>query len=141
MYLQRPGRMRFEFDPPAELLLLSDGFWFIYVDLEIDGATHIPLGQTPASFLLDEEVALDGEDMVVALSQASGLTVAEIIKREEPGLGSLQLVFSDSPFGLRQWTVTDAQGLQTQVTFTEAQFDLELDRALFRYVKQDSGRN
>ncbi|MDJ0684211.1 MAG: outer membrane lipoprotein carrier protein LolA [Alphaproteobacteria bacterium] len=131
MYLSRPGKMRFQFDPPNPILLVADGFWFIYVDQQLEQATHIPLGSTPASFLLDEELTFGEEYTVIALSQANGLVVAEIINREEPGLGSVQLVFNDQPFELTQWTITDAQGLQTRVTFTETRFGHELARNLF----------
>ncbi len=131
MYLSRPGKMRFQFDPPNPILLVADGFWFIYVDQQLEQATHIPLGSTPASFLLDDELSFGEEYTVIALSQANGLVVAEIINREEPGLGSVQLVFNDQPFELTQWTITDAQGLQTRVTFTETRFGHELARNLF----------
>lgn len=141
MYIKRPGQMRFEFDPPADVLLLADGYWFVYVELDIDATTHIPLDDTPASVLLAEDVNLRGDFQVIALSKAGGLIVAEVVQAEDPGLGSIQLVFSDAPFALKQWTVTDAQGLQTRVTFTEAQFGMELERSLFKYQQKPQERN
>lgn len=141
MYIKRPGQMRFEFDPPSDILLLADGYWFVYVELDIDATTHIPLNDTPAAVLLAEEVSLRGDYRVIALSEAGGLTVAEVIQAAEPGLGSIQLVFSQAPFELKQWTVTDAQGLQTRVTFTEVQYGMELERSLFKYQEKARDNN
>ena len=52
LYLQRPGRMRFEYDPPTPIRLYATGNFFIHVDMELEQASHYPLNETPANFIL-----------------------------------------------------------------------------------------
>lgn len=133
VFLSRPGRMRFEYDPPSQLLLVADGTWFIYVDKELEEVSHIPLDSTPAGFLLQDEISLTGEYKVTDVSAGNGLVTIDVIERLAPENGKVQLVFEDRPLQLKQWTVTDAQGLDTRVTLINGRFGRELDAELFRF--------
>ncbi|MGB1006740.1 MAG: LolA family protein, partial [Thalassobaculaceae bacterium] len=35
LYLWRPGRLRFEYDPPTPIVIISDGSWVSYRDNEL----------------------------------------------------------------------------------------------------------
>jgi outer membrane lipoprotein-sorting protein len=133
VFLSRPGRMRFEYDPPSPLLLVADGTWFIYVDKELEEVSHIPLDSTPAAFLLQEDISLKDEYKAIDVSRGSGLVVITVIDRYAPENGQVQLVFEDRPLQLKQWTVTDAQGLDTRVTLVNARFGREMPKELFRF--------
>ncbi len=134
VFLSRPGKMRFEYDPPAQLLLVADGNWFIYVDKELEEVSHIPLDSTPASFLLNETISLKEKYKVMDIDAGRGLVTVDVIEREAPENGMVQLVFQDRPLELKQWTVTDAQALDTRVTLINAYFGRELDDELFEFV-------
>ncbi len=133
LFLSRPGKMRFEYDPPTPLLLVADGTWFIYVDKELEEVSHIPLDSTPAAFLLREEISFRDEYKVTDISAGAGLVTVQVIDRYAPENGKVQLVFEDRPLQLKQWTVTDAQGLDTRVTLINSRFGRELDDELFRF--------
>lgn len=133
VFLSRPGRMRFEYDPPSPLLLVADGTWFIYVDKELEEVSHIPLDSTPAAFLLQEEISLKDEYKVTDISGGSGLVTVDIIERYAPENGKVQLVFEDRPLQLKQWNITDAQGLDTRVTLINSRFGRELEDEMFRF--------
>lgn len=144
LFISRPGRMRFEYDPPTPLLLVADGNWFIYVDKDLEEVSHIPLGRTPASFLLREEILLNDDYQVRDVAMEGGLVTLEIVERENPDIGTVRIVFEQGPLRLKQWTITDAQGLDTRVTLTSTRFGNELEDELFEFENpwlDTEGRN
>lgn len=133
LYLDRPGKMRFDYDPPSPLLLIADGFWFIYIDREMEEATHFPINATPANFLLREELRFGEDYAVTDIVIDGGLVELDIVDRGNPDAGSVRLVFDQNPMRLRQWTVTDSQDLKTRVTLISQTAGLDLDSSLFFY--------
>ena len=141
LFISRPGRMRFEYDPPTPLLLVADGTWFIYVDKELEEVSHIPLRSTPASFLLRDEILLSADYQVQEVQAAGGLVTVKLVERENPDVGTVQIVFEDRPLRLKQWTITDAQGLDTRVTLTNTRFGGALEDDLFRFANPWTGND
>ncbi len=131
IYLARPGRMRVEYDPPTPYLLVASSGALVYYDAEIDQVTTLPLSSTPAAFLLKEKISLTEGVAVRSFERGPGVLRVEVVDAKDEGAGSVLMVFEDRPMALKQWTVTDAQGLKTQVVLTEAAFDVALDPGLF----------
>jgi outer membrane lipoprotein-sorting protein len=137
-YLSRPGKMRVEYDPPVQFLIVADGTWLIYQDKELDQITHIPLGLSPADILVQENVSLlAGELIVTKIDRGPGI-ISITIMREEDGGGQLTLIFSDKPLKLKKWVVIDPQGVKTSVSLLSSQRDVSFDSKLFN-VKLKSG--
>lgn len=133
-YLSRPGRMRLQYDPPNPMLVVADGTFLIVHDKELGEPSYIPLGSTPAGVLVRENVKLDGKDLVVTrVIRLPGVLNVSLVEKDEPEQGELTLVFSESPFALRQWRVVDAQGTTTTVSLYESQTGLKLDPKLFEF--------
>jgi outer membrane lipoprotein-sorting protein len=133
-YLSRPGRLRLQYDPPSPLLLLADGSFLIVDDKRYDNPSYIPLDSTPAGVLVRPHVVLNGDDLkVTGVSRQPGIVTITVISAGDPGQGQLALVFSERPFQLRQWQVTDAQGQVTTVSLFDVQTGIALDRKLFQY--------
>lgn len=132
VYIERPGRMRVEYDPPVPVLIVSDGDFLVYFDKQLEQVTHVPLGQTPASILLAPSIKLRGGELTVTeFARAPGAVRVTVVRNENPGEGSLTLVFTEPPLELKQWVVRDAQGLVTTVTLQDARFEIPLKRELF----------
>ena len=131
LYLSRPGRMRIEYDPPVPLLLIAADDWLAYQDKELEEVTYLPLSSTPATFLLQEKIHLGGEIAVTKAEKTLGATRIWLSRTDDPGAGTLTLVFSENPFVLRQWDVTDSQGLTTQVGLLNPEFGKKFDPELF----------
>ncbi len=134
MYMHRPGRMRFEYDEPIPFLLVADGTFFIHVDKQLEQTMHIPLGSTPANFLLDENLSLQNGLTLSGFEKTNGLLRFELYQTEEPDLGSMLLTFTDKPLVLKQWTVKDAQQNETTVTLVNPTMGQELDPELFKFI-------
>jgi len=134
LWMQRPGRMRFEYDPPSPILLVADGTFVIYHDKQLKQTSHIPLGSTPLGILLAERVRLEGTVTVLGLQRGAGELRVTLARAGETGAGTLTLVLSDSPLQLRQWSVVDAQGQEVRVTLQDARSGGRFDPGLFRFV-------
>ncbi len=134
--LRRPGLMRFEYEPPGTLELISNGVFLVVVDHQLRQINNIPLHLTPLSVLTAEQVDLERAYEVTATRRTERVIEVTIRSREDPDAGSLRLSFSRSPLMLRQWLVTDAQGLEVRVSLFEIRRDVELERSLF-IVDQD----
>lgn len=133
-YLSRPGKMRLQYDPPSPMLVVADGTFLIVHDKELGEPSYIPLGSTPAGVLVRENVQLIGKDVTVTrVARLPGVLNVSLVEADEPEAGELTLVFSESPFALRQWRVVDAQGTTTTVSLYESQTGLKLDPKLFEF--------
>jgi outer membrane lipoprotein-sorting protein len=133
VWLSRPGKMRFQYDPPNQLLLLADAFYMYSWDPDLKQMNKVGLKSTPAWFLLREPISFT-DGVTVTRFEHSGNTVrVSVVESAEPDAGSLTMVFSDSPLALRQWTVVDQQGRVTNVSLSETQYGMVLDPKLFQY--------
>lgn len=140
VWMQRPGRARFAYDPPSTILVVSDGTIVTFFDSAVNQTSAVPLGSTPLGTLLAERVRLDeGDARVAAVQQREGLVQITVVKRASPAEGSLTLTFADTPLSLRQWTVIDTQGREVRVTLYEIETGVRIDPALFRFVSPDLG--
>ncbi len=125
-YLRRPGRIRVEYEPPTPILIVSDGFLLHYHDRELGQVSDWPIFDTPLGALSREQVRFGEELIVAAMERRSGTIAVTVFESDDPGQGTLTLLFSEAPLALKQWRVIDAQGLATTV----ALFDLEINPPL-----------
>lgn len=130
-YLQRPGRMRFEYSPPNPILVVADGFWVGIEDRQLRSTQKYPLLTTPLSLLLSERVDLFKEARIVGFEDRGGDIAVTVEARSPTTPGELTLIFGGPVFSLKQWTVVDAQGLTTQVAVFDLVSGLALDPKLF----------
>jgi outer membrane lipoprotein-sorting protein len=131
IYLARPGRMRVEYDSPTPYLLVASSGALVYYDAEIDQVTTLPLSSTPAAFLLKDKISLTQGVTVKSFERGPGSLRVEVVDSKDEGAGSVLMVFEDRPLALKQWTITDAQGIKTQVVLTRTDFDMPLNPRLF----------
>ena len=132
LWMARPGRMRFEYDPPSPILLLADMFYVYFVDKQLSEMSKVGLKSTPAWLLLRDPVTFS--DLVVTRFDRGANTLrVTVVEKAEPDSGSLTMVFSDQPLAFRQWTIVDQQRKATTVSLSNAQFGIALDPKLFVY--------
>ena len=132
LWMVRPGRMRFEYDPPSPILLIADQSYVYYVDKQLAQMSKVGLKSTPAWFLLRDPITFD--DLVVTrFERGANLLRVTVAAPAEPDNGSLTMVFGNEPLALRQWTIVDQQRRATTVSIYDAQFGIALDPELFVY--------
>lgn len=132
LWMARPGRMRFEYDPPSPILLIADQFYVYYVDKQLAQMSKVGLKSTPAWFLLRDPITFD-DLLVTRFERAANMLRVTVMAPAESEQGSLTMAFSNDPLGLRQWTIVDQQRRSTTVSIYDAQFGLALDPGLFVY--------
>jgi outer membrane lipoprotein-sorting protein len=131
LFLKRPGKARFAYDPPSGLLVVSDGGSVAVSDSRLKTFDSYPLGATPLSLFLAKTIRLDKGVQVTRVARAAdGFTIYARDGRHETA-GQLAIAFSDNPMQLRSWTVTDAQGRATQVRIDALERTSGLDAGLF----------
>ncbi len=129
--MERPGRLRFEYDPPSPLEIVADGSYLHYYDHELGQINSFAIEDTPIGVLVQETIRFDELVDVTEVSRDPGVIRVTLVDAEDPAMGSLTLVFVDHPLELRQWQVKDAQGLVTTVAFLNGTLNPPLDPALF----------
>jgi outer membrane lipoprotein-sorting protein len=139
-WLERPGRMRFQYDPPAPFLLIAAHGVLTFHDSALQQTTNIGLSRTPLGILLAEKVDLSGPVSVTAIQRLPGQIQLTVVRSESPGDGSLTLTFADQPLTLRQWTVVDPQRRETHVTLYNAQLGGSFDPQLFEQISPPSAK-
>jgi outer membrane lipoprotein-sorting protein len=132
LWMARPGRMRFEYDPPSPILLLADMFYVYYVDKELAQMSKVGLKSTPAWLLLRDPITFS--DLIVTKFErgANALRIS-VVEKSDPDSGSLTMVFSDNPLALRQWSIVDQRRKTITVSLYDVRFGVALDPKLFVY--------
>jgi len=114
--IQRPGRMRFEYDPPSGALVVAGGGSLAIFDpVSNQPPEQYPLRRTPLNLILQRRVDLERSGMVLSHGGDDTATRVVVQDPERPELGTLEMVFSSNPVELRQWVITDEGGEQTTV--------------------------
>ena len=120
LYIRRPGRMRFEYDPPLDQLVLAGGGQVAIFDGRSNTtAEQYPLSETPLSIILAENVDLARSGMVTAHTSDGTTTSVTAQDPQRPEIGSIKMVFTENPVELRQWVTTNSTGEQTTVILGE----------------------
>lgn len=132
-WISRPGRMRFDYDPPEPLLLVASGGQVLMYDRELRQPTVVPASSTPLGLLLRPEIRLSGDITVTGMERTGGFLRISLHRTGAPAEGRLTLSFSENPLELRQWTVLDAQGRETRVTLYEIDTTTRPDNRIFDF--------
>ena len=132
LYMERPGRLRVEYRPPVPVLVIADGTFLVYYDRKLEQVSYVPLGSTPAGILLQKHISLADKDLLVtAFEHTEGTVRVGVARTAAQADGSILLIFDDQTAALRQWSVTDAQGITTLVTLVAPSFNVSIDPSLF----------
>ncbi len=129
--LQRPGKARFAYDPPAGLTVVADGVNVDVYDAKLATFNQYPLKQTPLALLLASEVHFDKTAVVTSIAHdrtGFSITLRDATRKAQ---GQLTLRFTDAPLMLKGWTVVDPQGGKTTVALTELRSGVALAPGLF----------
>lgn len=133
-WLERPGRMRFQYDPPAPFLLVAGHGLLVFNDSQLQQTSNIPLGRTPLGLLLQDNLKLSGDVTVTKVARLPGQLQVTLLRTASPSEGSITLIFADNPLTLRQWTVVDAQRQETRISLYDVQLGGTFDQSLFVFI-------
>ena len=142
-FMQKPGKVRFAYDPPSPIDIVSDGSTLVVRDRKLATQDIIPLSQTPLRYLLSDRIDLLKDTNVVSVASDDVFITVTIEERAIVGTQRLMLMIGTKDNQLKQWTVTDAQGYDTTIAVYNLNTQRKLDPELFRVdpTRYDDGRN
>jgi outer membrane lipoprotein-sorting protein len=138
LMVERPGKMRFDYAPPAKVLILSDGSTVAVVDERLRTKDRYPIGQTPLKFLLEDQINISKDMKLVRAKAADGeasITVED--KTTFGGTSRITILFDEETFALTGWRVTDGQGVTTQVAVSNIKRGVNLAEKNFEITDED----
>jgi outer membrane lipoprotein-sorting protein len=131
VYLLKPGKLRFEYQPPSPLLIVCDGRTFAVFNKKLKTVDRYPLSSTPLDLLLGDHLDLRRDSSIVRLQRQPGTLVVEARTSTSRTKPNLAITFAYPNLELRQWTVIDDQGLPTTVALRELQSGVTPAESLF----------
>lgn len=141
MYIHRPGRVRFEYSPPDDSLVVAGGGQVAIFDAKSNQPPEqFPLSRTPLNLILARNVNLNKAKMVVGHTADATTTSVIAQDPEHPEYGTIKIVFTDNPVELRQWVITDGTGQTTTVILGELNSVNSLKSTLFNIIYETSRR-
>jgi len=137
LYLARPGRARFEYDPPSPALVVAGNGQVAVFDRKSNvPPEQFALDRTPLSIILAEHVDLTRPGVLLR-HESDGATTSIVVQDpKKPEYGSMLMVFSDNPVALRQWIITDEAGGETTVILGDTRTNIALSGDLFSIARE-----
>ncbi|WP_371741396.1 outer membrane lipoprotein carrier protein LolA [Bradyrhizobium sediminis] len=132
-YIQKPGKVRFEYDAPSPIAIIADGSSLAVRDTKLATQDIYPLSQTPLRFLLSDRIDLLKDTNVVSVT-ADDVFISVTIEEKQALIGTsrLMLMIGARDGQLKQWTVTDPQGYDTTVAVYNLDSSRKVDPGLFK---------
>ena len=132
VYVQRPGKLRFEYDKPSTLEVVSDGSTVLVRDRKLNTADPYPVSQTPLKFLLSSRIDLSRDAVVRSVTQANdGVNILIEDSSTLGGTSRITLTFDNEVANLKRWRVTDPQGYTTTVSLSGVEKNRPIDPRTF----------
>ncbi|WP_439572455.1 LolA family protein [Phreatobacter sp.] len=133
LFLEKPGRIRFQYNAPSPVEIIADGQSVAVRDRRLNTQDIYPLSQTPLRFLLSDRVDILRDANVTSVSRDQDYVVVMLEERQAiGGTNRLMVLFNAGDLTLRQWTVYDAQGYETSVALHNLDPRTRPDQRLFR---------
>ena len=135
--LNRPGRMRFDYDDPTPILIVSDGTTVAMEDSELETVDRVPIGATPLNLILSTDLNVDQDVEVLGIVQNEeriGIRVSDATGELE---GTLTMVFDKVSYDLLGWLAVDGNLQTTVVDLVDVETNVSVDPRLFRLIEAE----
>jgi outer membrane lipoprotein-sorting protein len=140
LYLEKPGKIRFAYNPPSPVLIVATGGTVYVKNARLNTLDHYDLSDTPLGLLLNEKIDLKTNRAVMGVDNRDGTIVVRARTSTNRNNSNIALVFDAPSLELRQWTVKDNQGGTTTVALQQPQKDVALEDSLFTVPVKAPGR-
>ncbi|MEM9277523.1 MAG: outer-membrane lipoprotein carrier protein LolA [Pseudomonadota bacterium] len=139
-YIQRPGRIRFNYEDPSPIMVVSNGKTLAVNNKKLKTWSYFPLRKTPLSLLLAENIKIDDES-IKTIDAQEDITTVVMGDKNIFGDSEITLLFDPLTQDLRQWTIKDAQGKETSVMIFNVEKNIEIPDKLFRIENTNRPKN
>tara|TARA_R110002073_G_scaffold168631_2_gene325428 strand:+ start:141 stop:749 length:609 start_codon:yes stop_codon:yes gene_type:complete len=136
-WLHRPGRLRFEYDPPVPILVVARGSFLVHFDKDLKETNYLDQEDTPAWFLLANEITWDDDFQVTNVARKGPIIELSATRRSQPDQGAVTLVFNHTPIRLLGWWLIDSSGRKVQVRLQAPVYGEPIDSEKFQFRPTD----
>lgn len=136
--IKKPGRFRFDYNPPEQLTVVADGYTVAVEDKKLETQDRYPLVETPLSVMVDENISLDRPDLkILNVERRGDAIVVHLKSTKEDAQGDLLIAFNQADLSLMYWVVRDPQGTQVTVRVGNVTQGMEIDARKFFIAQKD----
>ncbi len=141
IFIKRPGRARFEYDPPDNSLVIAGGSQVAIFDPKSNvRPEQFPLARTPLNLILARNINFNQNNMIVGHREEGEATVVTVQDPKHPEYGNIQLKFTGNPVQLRQWVITNDAGQKTTVIMQQLQETSSIPSRKFNIPQEIAAR-
>jgi outer membrane lipoprotein-sorting protein len=140
-FIAKPGKLRFEVEPPTPYIMASDGKWLTLTNKKMNKGDQFPLSKTPMRLLVSSQLDLLKEADVVSFAQDGGVTTIALSDKKGSIPGQIVLVFDEAQDVLQQWIIIDGKGQRTTVELANIEKDVKINPKLFNVTIKRDGQN
>jgi len=138
MYVEKPNKIRMEYNEPSNILIVGNGDYIVYYDKELEQVTNIDYEDIPAAMVLANTVKIGKDLKVTDFAKDPGMTRVSLKYNKGGDLGPFTLVFNNNPFELKQWKVITPQSLEVSLSLYDTVVDGKLNEELFNFNKREA---
>ena len=131
IYLDLPGKLRLDYEKPSSLLITCKGFWIVIQDRSMKTTNNIPVKNSPFAVLLENKLFSSNQNLKTEYITEAGIISLKIKSKNNDKQESLVLEFTENPFSLKKWVITDSLGENTTVLIQNAKYNNKLSHLLF----------
>ena len=139
-YISKPGKMRFEYNPPSPYLIVSDGTWVVIMNRKNKRTDHYPLSSTPLQLVLSKNVDLMKQARILGVSSEEGAIKLTLAAKNKAVPGKLTLTYSEEKSEIQEWAVIDGEGRRTTISLSEISAGGDHDASLFKVKRPKKQR-
>ncbi len=134
LYISKPAKIRMEYAPPTDVLIVGNGNEIIFHDKELDQITNIDYDDIPGTKILTNTIQIDNKNLKVTdFYKDAGSTTITLEYAKSKDMGPITLIFNNNPFELKQWKIIDPQSVEVTLSLYDMTQGKPLDENLFSY--------
>lgn len=142
LYISKPSKIRMEYAPPADVLIVGNGDEVIFNDQELDQVTNIDYDDIPGTKILTNTIKIDGKFLKVTdFYKDAGSTTMTLEYARAKDMGPITLVFNNSPFELKQWKIIDPQSVEVTISLYDMVTGMPLEDDLFIFHQKAKSKS
>ena len=135
LFLSKPGKLRIEYEKKENPLIIADGKWLHYFDMELNEIQSVTIEKSPAWILLKKKVNLKKDFKIEALNKKNNKTFITLSDKDSENIKTIKLIFLNKPLTLKGWMIIDSNEIQTTVSLLKIKKINKFNSKTFQLIK------
>jgi len=135
LFLSKPGKLRIEYEKKENPLIIADGKWLHYFDIELNEIQSVTIEKSPAWILLKKKVNLKKDFKIETLNKKNNKTFITLSNKDLENIKTIKLIFLNKPLTLKGWMIIDSNEIQTTVSLLKIKKINKFNSKTFQLIK------